>query len=97
MSERMVRRINGEITHLHRLTDEELGVHLFHAAKRLEDTHSDLEILQFELFKRMNPELPFEEPDMNAYAEIADMVIERPEIAQLGKTAVNRWDDMGTY
>lgn len=87
MSERMVRRINGEITHLHRLNDEELGVHLFHAAKRLEDAHSDLEILQFELFKRMNPELPFEEPDMNGYAEIADMVIERTEVAQIGRTA----------
>lgn len=97
MSERMVRRINGEITHLHRITDEELGIHLFHAAGRLEKAQSDLEILQFELFKRMNPELPFEEPDMNGYAEIADTVIERPEVAQLGKTALNRWDDMGTY
>jgi len=97
MGERLVRRINGEVTHLHRLSDEELGAHLCHAAKRLEDAQSDLEILQFELFKRMNPELPFEEPELNGYAEIADTVIERPEAAQIGRTALNRWDDMGTY
>ena len=30
--------------------------------------------------------------DANSYAEIADCIIERPEIAQLGKTAVHRWD-----
>lgn len=96
MSERMVRRINGDITHLHRLTDEELGVHLFHAAARMDGANADLELLQAELFKRNNVELPFE-PDLGHYAEIADMVIERPEIAQLGKTAVSRWDDMGTY
>ena len=92
MSERMVRRINGEITHLHRLTDEELGIHLFHAAKRLDDAQSDLETLQFELFKRLNPELPFEEPEINSYAEVADIVIERPEAAQLGKTAISGVD-----
>jgi hypothetical protein len=92
MSERMVRRINGEITHLHRLTDEELGIHLFHAAKRLDDAQSDLETLQFELFKRLNPELPFEEPEINSYAEVADTIIERPQAAQLGKTAISGVD-----
>lgn len=35
--------------------------------------------------------------DLYAYAEVADVIIERPEIAQLGRTAVNRWDDMGNY
>lgn len=35
--------------------------------------------------------------DASSYAEIADCIIERPEIAQLGKTAMNRWDDQGDY
>lgn len=88
----MVRRINGEVTHLHRLSDEELETHLFHAAKRIDDAQSDLETLQFELFKRLNPELPFEEPELNSYTEVADIVIERPDAAQLGKTAIGGAD-----
>jgi len=35
--------------------------------------------------------------DANSYAEIADCVIERPDASQLGKTALNRWCDMGNY
>lgn len=35
--------------------------------------------------------------DLSSYAEVADVIIERPEIAQLGRTALNRWDDMGNY
>ncbi len=39
-------------------------------------------------------ELDFE-PGM--YAELADVVIERPEIAQIGRTATFGWDSEGRY
>jgi hypothetical protein len=35
--------------------------------------------------------------DLSAYAEVADVIIERPEIAQLGRTATFGWDSEGRY
>lgn len=38
-----------------------------------------------------------EELDLNSYAEIADIIIERPDIAQLGKTVLHGWNANGDY
>lgn len=47
--------------------------------------------------ERFIPEEEQFELDLNLYAEIADIVIERPLEAQLGRTMLNRWCDMGNY
>lgn len=74
--ERVVTRIAGEKTHLHRLSDEELGGHLFHASARLEAAQADIDILQAELHKRFNVELPLGEIALESYAEVADSLLE---------------------
>jgi hypothetical protein len=38
-----------------------------------------------------------EEPEINSYAEIADIIIERPEVSQLGYTMIAGWDSEGRY
>lgn len=37
------------------------------------------------------------EIDLSGYAEIADVIIERPDIAQLGKTAAHGFNRNGEY
>ena len=47
-----------------------------------------------ERFKPVEEQLEF---DLSGYAEIADIIIEKPEIAQLGRTARFGWDSEGRY
>lgn len=74
--ERVVTRIDGQVTHLHRLSDEELGGHLFHASARLEAAQADIDTLQVELHKRFNVELPLGEIALESYAEVADSLLD---------------------
>ena len=92
-----IQRIEGIKYDLDKLTNEELtGIrgYLLEAHARLT---GEVALLEFKLFQRHQNPLPFEEETMNGYAEIADIVIERPAEAQLGRTMLNRWDDMGNY
>lgn len=41
------------------------------------------------------PEEP--EVNLNGYAEMADIVLERTEISQLANTAIHGWDSNGEY
>lgn len=45
-------------------------------------------------FKPQEEQLEF---DLSGYAEIADIIIEKPEVAQLGRTATFGWDSEGRY
>jgi len=92
-----VQRIEGIKYDLDRLSDAELvGIrgHLLESHARLT---GEVALLEFKLFQRSNTPLPIEEEErnMNSYAEVADIVLERTTEAQLGRTA--RWDDMGRY
>lgn len=81
-----VQRIEGIKYDLDRLTDEEIvGIrgHLLEAHARI---IGEISMLEFKLFQRTNDPLPLEEPAMEGYAEIADMVIERTPEGQLNRT-----------
>lgn len=55
--ERNVSRIDGEVVHLHRLTEEELGSLMLYAVQRKEAAEQDIQTLDMELAHRMGVEL----------------------------------------
>ena len=59
--ERHIRRIDGHLTRLHRLSNEELDNSIQHAYARLEQAQSDVDYLIFERHRRINQVLPFGE------------------------------------
>ncbi len=63
------------------------------------DYHEQLRNLGETLARR--PAVVQDELDLGGYAEVSDVlcecVIERPEAAQLGRTATFGWDSEGTY
>jgi len=83
-------RIEGIKYDLDRLTDAELT----NIRGHLLDTHArvtgEIAMLEFKLMQRSQNPLPFEDPELGQYAEVADTIIERTEVAQLGNTAIRR-------
>jgi hypothetical protein len=75
MSDRNVQRINGEIEHLHLLSNDELDNHYQYAQQRRNSANHDMDIVADEIHRRSNAELPLGEVALGAYAEVADSLI----------------------
>ncbi len=70
MSERIVRRIDGQVTHMHRLSDEELSGYFQYAQDRLQSAQNDIDLIQEEMFRRAHDELPLGEIAVDSYIAI---------------------------
>lgn len=82
-----VQRIDGIKYNLDRLSDDELIAIRGHLLETHARIIGEISLLEFKLFQRTNDPLPLEEePEMNGYAEIADIVVERTAEGQLNRT-----------
>lgn len=79
--ERNVQRINGEVEHLHLLTNDQLNMHYYYAGQRRDAAVADMETVAGEIHRRANVELPLAELAIESYAEVADCLVTMPEQA----------------